>query len=574
MNQKNKPDLLNDLMTMEPAKVLQATEHLPGNERQDAILTNIHAEQVVQMMHLEDLYLLIKDIGEQDSLALLELASSEQVEGLFDLEVWVKDNLEPQRAAKWFNLLMQLNDEQFLLHLKNLDRAMVLAYLMRYIKVFKRDETYDPIESDKMFFVTPDNRYYLEYVITQEESRTAIEIIERLYRLDFEFFHLILEGIFWEITTNCDEMAYQEKVRRLADYGFPDYFSALDIIAIRDPKTFEIKKRQHSPVSMLDVDTPPPAFMVLSGNSEALLDRALKRLDPQSAYDLRWEMAFVANRFLVARQVDFSEVRNVINALDTVHNRLNLGLEYLSSKNLDTAVATLENHLGRDLFIMGNSLVGTLGRQCKKYLDELKETWGLSGELLFEHPYREFLAELASETPKYFLGIDQKDLTGSRDFAGLDDFRAADDLLARLVQLTDAFSCLLPDRRLDHDVMGTNLTGVFEVRLGPLLLAGLAHFILDGKFRLAPLDPKRLAEFANLAFTKDADQWTIKSDFNRRISEPLKQLALTSGTDAPARIEPFIREFLEDAADEIGHLSADSRPEPAYIRTIWLKLNQ
>jgi hypothetical protein len=538
-------------------------------DRINAILSNVRAEEVVALMNVEDLYFLVQEVGAEDALAVLELATTEQIGGIFDLEVWTKDRLRVPRMRKWFALLLDMDDERYLAHMRGLDRAMVLAYLRRFVRVHKQDETFDPIESDKVLFVTPDQRYYLEMLRPVEECQNALGLLERAAKLDFGLLYELLEGAYWDLDANLEEQAYEEKVRRLADLGFPDYYSALEILEVRDPRKIRFAPRVWRSRPAFDVPETPPAYPVLAAASDSLLDRALARLSDDAAHDVRWEIAYVANRYLVARQVDVGDLAAVKKAVGRVHDLLNIGIEGVCGGSEDTAADTLTRYSVRDPFVLGNSLVQLLARHAKRLTDRLAATWGVPGSHLLDAPYREFLDELQDAEPRFFLGVMQKGLVGSRGFATIADIRAARHLLRRLDLLAGVFARLVPADRFDADLSATNLPDRAELRFAPLFVAGVAHRALGGDFALAPLPLTKLGDFVRAAVATTANGWAFSSHHAEEFAASLAALGELDA-EAVAQVRPFFEEMLDAAADELGRISPDAPPDPRFLKQIWI----
>ena len=87
---------------------------LPSKKALDAILD---APQPVALVHSfpeEDFYFLINDIGLEDSLELMRLASNRQWEYILDIEVWEKDRIEIHAVTRWLDLLLKVDPQRFI----------------------------------------------------------------------------------------------------------------------------------------------------------------------------------------------------------------------------------------------------------------------------------------------------------------------------------------------------------------------------------------------------------------------------------------------------------------------------
>ena len=80
---------------------------LSGSVALDRILALENPEEFVRNMAHVDFYWLVKKIGEEDALPVLQMASAEQWEFLLDLELWQKDRLDLRQATAWMGHLLQ-----------------------------------------------------------------------------------------------------------------------------------------------------------------------------------------------------------------------------------------------------------------------------------------------------------------------------------------------------------------------------------------------------------------------------------------------------------------------------------
>ena len=72
------------------------------------------AVEVTQAIPAEEIYNMIKELGKEDSLLILSMASSEQLQYFFDLEWWQGDRFQPQRAMQWLGVLDQCDEPETL----------------------------------------------------------------------------------------------------------------------------------------------------------------------------------------------------------------------------------------------------------------------------------------------------------------------------------------------------------------------------------------------------------------------------------------------------------------------------
>ncbi len=85
---------------------------LQSDNLADAILEYPHPAALVNSFPEEDFHFLIHEIGVEDSLELLSLASDRQWEYIADIEIWKKDRLELNSLTRWLYLFTTANPKR------------------------------------------------------------------------------------------------------------------------------------------------------------------------------------------------------------------------------------------------------------------------------------------------------------------------------------------------------------------------------------------------------------------------------------------------------------------------------
>ncbi|MBU4208280.1 MAG: hypothetical protein KKD12_01125, partial [Proteobacteria bacterium] len=86
---------------------------LPEEKALDRILDSPQPAAIIHSFPEEDFYFLINDIGLEDSLQLLSLASDKQLEYILDIEVWEKDRIGINNVTKWLDLFFRADPQRF-----------------------------------------------------------------------------------------------------------------------------------------------------------------------------------------------------------------------------------------------------------------------------------------------------------------------------------------------------------------------------------------------------------------------------------------------------------------------------
>jgi len=102
---------------------------LSGKEILGWILERENPREIVQRLSTVDFFWLIKKIGEEDCVPVLELASVEQWQHLLDLEIWRKDRLYVEQTSLWLQRLCQADPTRLARWLFSEGRDIHITYI-------------------------------------------------------------------------------------------------------------------------------------------------------------------------------------------------------------------------------------------------------------------------------------------------------------------------------------------------------------------------------------------------------------------------------------------------------------
>ena len=186
-----------------------------------------------------DFYLLVHDIGPEDALPLLALASDKQWNHVVDLESWARDRIEVNGVTRWLTLLMEADPQRFMRWFLQDRLGFVEFYLFHTIEVRVREHDQDPSDFGEGFF-TLDQVYYVRFLkmppalegsAVGEEEREAFlaKFLQRLAEHD----HLVYQHVLVEsshvIPAETEEEEFRWRNVRLAEKGFVPFDEAVGI---------------------------------------------------------------------------------------------------------------------------------------------------------------------------------------------------------------------------------------------------------------------------------------------------------------------------------------------------------
>jgi len=404
----------------------------------------IESHQPAALVHSfpeEDLYFLAHDIGLEDSLQLLSLASNKQWEYMVDLEVWEKDRLEIESITKWLDLLLKADPVRLIKWLISEKTEFLEFYLLKNIEVRIREHDQDPSDFGEGFF-TVDDTYYIRVMedpagqisdISESDTQPKryrreflVKFLENIAGYDHVKYQQILHEALSFVPAEVEEEAFRMRNVRLAEKGFLPFDEAIGIYQPLRPKNF----KSRSAKSLIKKEgkellLPVPFYPADMLKEDNLFTRSLARIEADDILQqIQAEFAFLCNQVITA---DHKKVRSREELRDIVKKAcgyISIGLERLTEKgegissNLrdDHCALFLKKHPLSSIFRVGYGLALKLKWGAEKWLDKCwfaskglpltfwGEEWtGVLGGLLIKKPlfydnyksgllYREFVS--------------------------------------------------------------------------------------------------------------------------------------------------------------------------------------
>jgi hypothetical protein len=337
---------LPDKQTLERARDLQkkrsAILALPPEQALARILSDPQPAALVHSFPETDFYLLVHDIGPEDALPLLALASDKQWNHLVDLESWAKDRIEVNGVTRWLTLLMEADPKRFMRWFLKDRLGFVEFYLFHNIEVRVREHDQDPSDFGEGFF-TLDQVYYvrflkmppaLEGAAIGEAEREAFlaKFLQRLAEHD----HLVYQHVLVESTHVIPAETEEEEFRwrnvRLAEKGFVPFEEAIGIYQPVTPRELESQAPKRMPRSRAAISSllPVPAYPLREMAADTHFSRALAGIEPGRVLaHLQWEFANLCNQVVVADHRSIRDREQLRQIVAKACGYLSIGLERL-----------------------------------------------------------------------------------------------------------------------------------------------------------------------------------------------------------------------------------------------------
>ena len=334
---RNLSEQRKHILTLSPDKAL------------DRILDTPQPAALVHSFPEDDFYYLIQDIGPEDSLPLLALASDRQWEYLMDREIWERDKIELSFVTRWLNLMLQANSARTIKWFIEQKIDYAEYYLFKNIEVVVRETDQDPSEIGTDFF-TFDDALYIRILDTptgdeadeeadEEVEKDRKETIKRFLDLlavyDYKKYQSLLLESKDIISAETEEETYRLRNVRLAEKGFLPFEEA---VGIYQPIQPEDLSKQTSKYMTHTVDTdyllPIPFYSVNMLEGADLFTNALHHIASGTVIEqLQSEFAALCNQIIVADQKQIKAKGELHPIVEKAGGYLNIGLQELTKKD-------------------------------------------------------------------------------------------------------------------------------------------------------------------------------------------------------------------------------------------------
>lgn len=392
---------------------IESLREKTARERAEIILADKDGKELAGALQPMDLYLLIKEMGKEDAMQLIEFSTPEQFRFCLDMELWEKWSFSGKTAVEWLASLMEAGEERVMEQLSRLDFELLLLICKKELavgggigdqlsdeeRITEWDHTFDDI-----FYITFRDR---------EHEQLMGRFLDVIFRNDHALYLGLMEGVKNEIESELEELAYRFRSGRLADLGFPELEEALSIFNYLDPETFiPGGDKQSFPV---DAETHLPVPLP---QGDSLFRRALALAGSERVYE---EFNFLVNAAMVAEQASFADRETMETVLGRVCGWLNIALEHLSYGDVEKAARILNGEYLKRLFQLGYSILFRIRKRALRLAPETAN-----------HATNRALLGFRRKNPRFYRGLDPDHIDGYREFKDMNDVRAADAFIRRL----------------------------------------------------------------------------------------------------------------------------------------------
>ncbi len=482
---------------------------------------------------------------------LLPRLSAQQRTVFLDIDLWTRDQLDPERFSYWLEAYSICPDEA--IRREFAKSSEFYLYLKARFNVWTFDAEDPEYPDHDYYFLTDDNLLLFEYSEDFAQVDQAKELIRELYsEMGVEHAYAYLFKLVSDSFSSLQEEEYQTKKDRLRDFGFVDYYEALEYeSAFPNMSMLEgFVRKKRAATGALD-------------EMHANQSVSYQSLAPfaQGMDDLHAELNKVSDAKRV-RFLNFNFVR-LVNANLTLkdglkeggmavsrvgmraRNLLSLGHEWVRLQGDWGPQGVFATFEFTDLYRVGLTLVNLIQKKLKRALRECNFE---NDDSFLGRYWGDFLDESFLDIPKFF-----RPYFPSEEIKSVEAWQSWSDHAETFCQIApfaarfgETFQALVKSGQLVDDYY-LNYQ-VAEIDLEAILLTSFANFRL-GHFKDGM--PQRMGltidEFKTFVapFTNEEGEISLSDD----LKEGIKVFLTTFGMDQIAGMEAYFAYLVQSHLD-------------------------
>ncbi len=531
---------------------------LPGKKALELILESPRPVTLVQSLAEEDLFWLIQEIGPEDALPILSLASNDQWQYLLDLELWTKDRLEIDSVNRWVDLLLKADPERFLIWGLREHIELIELHLFKNIEVRIRKEDESPSDFDEGYF-SLDGLFYIR-IKHEKYDQPIRRLLERLAEHDLERFRQVLLELAGVLPAEIEEHMYRFRNVRLAENGFLPFEEAVGIYQYLNPQSLLEKEPQLRKVTQdRQISQSVPVSTSLLIRDQGLFYIALKRTQESHILErLQMEFTAMCNQIVSADDLVVRDKESLADVVRKACGYLDIGLEKVTDGDPKKAARLLQKFPLHHIFRVGYGAALKLRWKTEKWLKEswfVRESFDLS---FWEDDWGEILEGLLKKRPLFHTSFSEG--KPYREFKTLEDITHCHRVLDEIMTLDHLMSLLFAQTAVAHPVQAYH-----PVIYKNLLLTCWAIHHLGLPEETESLAVEELKVFFRNLWVKEARPYRVDKKMKQAFLDWLQMRSDQDITEILSRVGKTCDRLFGELEKEYGSVSLNDL-DPRYIK--------
>ncbi|RLC03180.1 MAG: hypothetical protein DRH90_12030 [Deltaproteobacteria bacterium] len=451
---ENKVNALIRRRSLDLQEKRQSLLGIPAEQVVEKIMAVERPAELVHSFPEEDLYLLVNEIGLQDALPILSLASVKQWDYILDMDIWDGDTVDPLAATKWFSLLMAADPDRFSRWCADEKQTLTEFFLYRNIDVGVREDDQDVTDFGPEFATIDDVFYFRVKELPtgtdsdgepetnetiddfkQQRMRLFPALLHQIATNDYLLYRNLLMETVTIIPAETEEELYRLRNVRLAEKGFLPQDEAVGVYQPLEPRDLPHRPAKYTETASTGALRPP--VPLTTGNllgTDTLFGSALAAIDQvELKMQLQAEFAGLCNNLVIADHKKVSNRQDLGEIVKKACGFISIGLENLSEDHRQL----ISTYPLSDVFRVGYGQALALKWKTEAWQ---KESWYLRTGLrlsFWGETFMGVLGGLLIQKPLFFDNY----ATGIiyREFQTAEDLRTIESLLDRIMSLDKLF---------------------------------------------------------------------------------------------------------------------------------------
>jgi uncharacterized protein DUF6178 len=543
----------------EKRELLKGLSTLSGGEVLNRILDSENPKETVQSLSSGDFFWLVKKIGADECLPLLELASTDQWQHLLDLEIWRRDRLDIEDICLWMKRLESADPGRLVTWLFSQGQALAYYHFLKITEVIVAESEDDSLDLPEDFF-SIDGVIHIR-VLNPEYRESTENLIRSMADQDFLRYQAVFLRLGGFLPVETEEEMYRVRNIRLAEHGFLPFEEALRVYSPLNPEDIKREKPLELPEPVQDDRLIIPASPLYHAGTQNMLTETLSRAtDPLLMERLRLEFAGLCNQILSADGLMNPELNDLVRTCRKGASYISLALERLCGRDAPAALGIIREHSLISLFRVGFGLALKIKWEAERWLSgswfhNLGLQLGFWGE-----DWGGAVAGILQRTPRLFMGVGGDE--EYKDFEWLSELGEGLMVLRRVMVLDSLMDKLTETFPLNDEIMQAP-----EATFTPLLFNFWAHELLNLKPGFSPLSRDQAAGLFTKLRSKDKGPPFTMAGFEKAFIRCFMAFSSSSDTEASLILEETLGLIWNQFREEYQGISTEDL-EPRYSEYI------
>jgi hypothetical protein len=556
---KQPPRKKQTLPVVSPKDLLR----VPGKKALELILESPTPVTLVQSMAEEDLFWLVQEIGPEDALPILSLASNDQWQYLLDLELWTKDRLEIDSVNRWLGLLLKADAERLLIWALREHVELVELHLSKHIEVRIREEDESPSDFEDGYF-SPDGVFYIR-INNDKYEQTTREFLDRLAHHDLNRFRQVLLELAGVLPGEVEESMYRLRNLRLAEKGFLPFEEAIGIYQHLNPQGLVEKEPQYRKVIQEEL----PDYPIPVSTSVLIQDQDLFHVSMQQIEDIHFlqrvqlEFAAMCNQIISADALVVRDKEHLAAVVRKACGYLSIGLDRVTGRDIEKAIRLVQEFPLTQIFRVGFGAALELRWKTEKWL---KESWFARQDLspsFWADEWEGLLEGLLRKRPLFYTGFSGGE--PYREFKVLEDITHCESALNEIMAVDHLLSLLFAQGAIIGPVIAYQ-----PITYKNLVFTGWARDYLCQPEDIGPLTLKELKAFFRDLWQKKARPRGVATKMKQAFLDWLQGRSGEAPNEILDKVGKTIDRLFDELEAEYGSVTLKDL-DPRYIKHFLVK---